>query len=201
MREFIEKMRKDGLVIDVTEPCSSDMQAAKMAARTDKILFFHNLDGSRAVMNLTANRNTLACSLGLNEKEMVQKLADATFDGKIIADGKLAMKKPDLSRIPVMHFFPKDAGNYFTAGIVFSKWGDVENASIHRMLVLDDHRVVARLVEGRHTHVLLKKALACGERLPVAVVIGVHPAVTFALYPCSGRKRTSLCSRIDGRIT
>ncbi len=180
MREFIEKMRKEGLVIDVTEPISPDIVAAKMAACTDKILFFHNLGGSRAVMNLTASRNVLARSLGLNEKEMVQKLADATFEGNIVADGKFAMKKPDLSKIPVMHFFPRDAGNYFTAGIVFSKWGDVENASIHRMLVLDDHRVVARLVEGRHTHVMLKKALACGERLPVAVVIGVHPAVTFA---------------------
>ena len=59
-----------------------------------------------------------------------------------------------------MHHFPKDAGKYFTSGIVFSKWDGVENASIHRMLVLDDHRVAARLVEGRHTHVMLKKALA-----------------------------------------
>ncbi|HNX18320.1 MAG TPA: UbiD family decarboxylase, partial [Methanoregula sp.] len=181
MREFIEKMRKSGLVTDVKEAFSpDDMKVAQMAAKTDKILFFHNIGGARAVMNLTSDRHALSLALGIDEKNLVKKLADATFNGKVVNDGKLAMGKVDLSRIPVMHFFPKDAGNYFTAGIVFSKWDGVENASIHRMLRLDDTRVAARLVEGRHTYVMHKKALACGERLPVAMVIGAHPAVTFA---------------------
>jgi len=181
MREFIEKMRKAGRVIDIHEPCSpDDMKAAQRAAATDKLIFFHNIGGARAVMNVTANRHALSLALGIDEKNLVKKLADANFDGKIINDGKLAMQKPALSKIPVMHFFPKDAGKYFTAGVVFSKWDGVENASIHRMLVLDDTRVAARLVEGRHTYVMHKKALACGERLPVAMVLGAHPAVTFA---------------------
>jgi len=90
------------------------------------------------------------------------------------------MKKPDLSRIPVLHHFPKDAGKYITAGIVFAQYDGVQNASIHRMLVLDKRRVAARLVEGRHTHLMLGKALAEGRKLPVAVTIGSHPAVTFA---------------------
>jgi 3-polyprenyl-4-hydroxybenzoate decarboxylase len=41
MREFIEKMREKGLVLDIEEPVSADMQAPKMAAGTDKLLFFH----------------------------------------------------------------------------------------------------------------------------------------------------------------
>ncbi len=180
MRKFIEKIREMGLVVDVTEPCSVDMQAAQMAAATDKCLFFHNLDGRRAVMNLTANRRALSVALGIDEHSMVKTLGDAIFDGRIVNEGAIPMKKPDLSRIPVMHHFPKDAGKYITAGTVFSKWDGIENASIHRMLVLDNRRVAARLVEGRHTHVMLGKALARGERLPVAVAIGSHPAVTFA---------------------
>ena len=181
MREFIEKMRKRGLVKDIEGPVSSDMEAAKMSAKTDRLLFFHNIDGKRAVMNLTANRASLALALGIDEKKMVKVLADAKFDGKVVKKGKLApMEKPDLSRIPIMHHFPGDAGKYLTSGIVFSRYDGVENASIHRMLVLDDHRVAARLVEGRHTHVMLQKALAKGEKLPIAVTIGTHPAVTFA---------------------
>ncbi len=63
MRDFIEKMRDHGLVVDVEEPVSSDMQAPKMAASTDKLLFFHKIDGARAVMNLTASRQrSLHCS-------------------------------------------------------------------------------------------------------------------------------------------
>ena len=53
MREFIETMREHDLVIDVDEPCSVDMQAAKMASTTDKLLFFHDVGGARAVMNLS----------------------------------------------------------------------------------------------------------------------------------------------------
>lgn len=180
MREFIEKMRKAGLVVDVNEEVSVDLQAAKMATTTDKLLFFHNIGGHRAVMNLTANRAALSVALDIKEDRMVPSLADAQFNGRVTEDGALPMQKPDLSQIPIMHHFPKDAGKYLTSAIVFSRYEGVENASIHRMLVLDDHRVAARLVEGRHTHVMLKKALAKGEKLPIAITIGTHPAVTFA---------------------
>ncbi len=180
MREFIEKMRERGLVVDVDTLVSTNMEAAKMSASTDKLLFFHKIEGARAVMNLTASRSSLSIALGIDEKKIVKTLADAKFDGKISTDGTLPMTKPDLAKIPIMHHFPKDAGKYLTSGIVFSRFEGVENASIHRMLVLDDHRVAARLVEGRHTHVMLGKALAKGEKLPIAVTIGTHPAVTFA---------------------
>jgi UbiD family decarboxylase len=180
MREFIEKMRAAGKVVDVEKECSVDMAAAKMAAATDKLLFFHKIGGSRAAMNLTASRSSLSLALGIDEKQIVPRLADAKFNGNVVDDGQMATGKADLSRLPIMHHFPKDAGKYITSGIVFSNYDGVENASIHRMQVLDDHRVAARLVEGRHTHVMLGKALAKGERLPVAVTIGTHPAVTFA---------------------
>jgi UbiD family decarboxylase len=180
MREFIETMRRCGLLIDVHEPCSAEMQAAKMAATNDRMLFFHDLDGARAVMNVTANRQALSLALGIDEHEIVRTLSAAAFDGTVVEDGRLSVQKPDLSKIPVMHHFPNDAGKYITAGIVFASYGGVTNAAIHRMLVLDDHRVAARLVEGRHTHVMLGKALTDKKRLPVAVTIGTHPAVTFA---------------------
>ena len=180
MREFIEKMREQGEVIDVEEACSPDYEAPRMASRTDRLLFFHRLGGARGVMNVTATRSALACALCIPEKEIVRNLATARCDGAVVEDGTIPLSQPDLTRIPVMRHFPRDAGPYITAGIVFSRFGEEENASIHRMLVLDDHRVAARLVEGRHTQTMHRAALEAGEKLPVAVAIGVHPAVTFA---------------------
>jgi UbiD family decarboxylase len=180
MRDFIEKMREHGLVEDIKEPVSADMQAPRMASGTDKLLFFHKIEGGKAVMNLTASRRALSIALDIDEKEMVKTLSEAKFDGVVNVAGTLLMKKPDLSKLPIMHHFPRDAGKYLTSGIVFSRFDGVENASIHRMQVLDNNRVVARLVEGRHTHVMLEKALAKGDKLPIAVTIGTHPAVTFA---------------------
>jgi len=181
MRTFIDSMRKQGRVEDIEEPCSTIYEAPRMASRTDKILFFHDLDGHRGVMNLLGNRGALAAALGLEERDLVRHLAAATYNGRVVDVGECEGGVPvDLSRIPVMKHYPGDAGRYFTAGGVFSCSGGIENASIHRMMVLDDRRVVARLVEGRHTHTLLKEALTAGERLPVAVTVGTHPLVTFA---------------------
>ncbi|HNQ28823.1 MAG TPA: UbiD family decarboxylase [Methanolinea sp.] len=180
MREFIEQMRERSLVVDVDERPRGEFDAPKMASTTDSLLFFHDLPGGRAIMNVTATRKALSLALGLGEREIGMKLSKASYDGSVVREGSLSMRPADLSRIPAMKFFPKDAGKYLTAGIVFSGYGGVENASIHRMLVLDQERVAARLVEGRHTYTLHREALARGEELPVAVAIGVHPAVTFA---------------------
>ncbi|MDN7026109.1 UbiD family decarboxylase [Methanoculleus sp. FWC-SCC1] len=181
MREFIEMMRQKGRVEDIREPCSTVFDAPKRSKASDRILFFHDLEGHRAVMNLMADRSALAAALGVGERRLVPHLAGAAYAGDVVDAGALADPQPaDLSRIPIMKHFPGDAGRYITSGIVFSRAGDMENASIHRMMVLDEKRVAARLVEGRHTHTMLKEALARGEKLPVAVTIGTHPLVTFA---------------------
>ncbi|HVP25523.1 MAG TPA: UbiD family decarboxylase [Methanomicrobiales archaeon] len=180
MREFLKAMEEKGLVEEIPGPVSAEYEAAKIAAEDDRILRFRDLDGGEAVMNLTANRRTLAHALGMPEEEIVPRLADTCYEGGVKIGGKIRMEEPDLSSLPVMKFYPGDAGRYITAGIVFARLDGVENASIHRMLVLDEKRVAARLVEGRHTHSMLMTALDRGERLPVAVAIGVHPAVTFA---------------------
>lgn len=181
MRDFLDDMRRRGRVEDIERPCSAIYEAPRMASQTDRILFFHDLDGHRAVMNLLGDRRVLAEALGVGERDLVRRLAVMTYDGWVRDAGPCEGAVPvDLSRLPVMKHYPGDAGRYFTAGAIFSSLDGVENASIHRMMVLDDRRVVARLVEGRHTHSLLAEALARGERLPVAVTVGTHPLVTFA---------------------
>ena len=180
MREFIEKMREAGAVIDVECRPAGEYDAPRMASTTNSLVFFHDLPGGRGVMNVTATRTALARALGVGEKEIGSRVSRASCQGRVVREGNLPVGGIDLSRIPAMKFFPGDAGKYLTAGIVFSRYGGVENASIHRMLILDRERVAARLVEGRHTYTLHREALADGEALPVAVAIGVHPAVTFA---------------------
>ncbi|QYZ80415.1 UbiD family decarboxylase [Methanofollis formosanus] len=180
MRKFIDEMREQGLVDEIERPVSTRFEAAQMAVKTDRVLYFHDCDGKEAVMNLTADRRALAAALGADEKGLIRRLAAANYDGNLKPMGKLEMRPADFSELPVMTFYPKDGGPYITAGIVFSRLDGVENASIHRMMVTGKDRVAARLVEGRHTYVMHREALARGERLPIAMVIGAHPAVTFA---------------------
>ena len=180
MRGFISQMRECGEVIDYEGPVAADYEASRLAHGTDRLLVFHNLEGKRGVMNVTATRKALSLALAIPENEMVRRLSAAEYQGSVIREGTLPMSTPDLTKIPIMKHFPGDAGKYITAGIVFSRYGEIENASIHRMLVLGEKKVAARLVEGRHTYTLHRAAQEKGDRLPVAVAIGVHPAVTIA---------------------
>ena len=118
-------------------------------------------------MNLTASRRAFSLALGIDEKQMVKTLADAKFDGKVVEDGDApdeeARPEPAPDHAPLTRRMPGSTSPPLLSSPVMT---GVENASIHRMQVLDDHRVAARLVEGRHTHVMLKRALAKGEKLP-----------------------------------
>ncbi|MDD1707450.1 MAG: UbiD family decarboxylase, partial [Methanoregulaceae archaeon] len=180
MRNFIERMRECGEVIDIDEPTDVVYDTCRLAHETDKLLFFHHLSGSRGVMNVTATRHALSLALDISPDEMVRRLSKAEYQGSVVRQGMLSMEPPNLGKIPIMKHYPGDAGKYITAGIVFSRFGDLENASIHRMQVINERKVAARLVEGRHTYTLHKTAMEQGKVLPVAVAIGVHPAVTFA---------------------
>jgi UbiD family decarboxylase len=180
IRGFIDQMRECGEVIEYEDRVAAEYEACRLAHGTDRLLLFHNLEGKRGVMNVTATRKAFSLALNIPEKEMVRKLSGAEYQGSVIREGNLPMSAPDLRKIPIMKHFPGDAGNYITAGIVFSRYGGIENASIHRMLVLSEKKVAARLVEGRHTYTLHREAQEKGDRLPVAVAIGVHPAVTIA---------------------
>ena len=181
MRDFIEKMKAAGLADVITRPVSAEYEASNLAYKTDRMLIFENLDGRRAVMNTITDHTSLALALGMEEEGIVKALAKSTFDGAVTDAGALEGLVPaDVSLLPVLKHFPKDAGKYITTGVVFSAYKGVENASIHRLLVKDKNHLIARIVEGRHTDALLKQALTDGKKLPVAIVIGAHPAVTFA---------------------
>lgn len=180
MREFIEKMKSAGLAETITQKVSADCQAAELAYRAKKMLIFENLDGHKCVMNTIYNRKSLSQLLGIKENEIVKTLSKADCSGKTKIIGDLKFEKPDLSKIPILKHFPGDAGKYITAGIVFSEYDGITNASIHRMLVLDSTHLAARIVEGRHTDKLMKKAFAENKSLPIAITIGTNPIITFA---------------------
>ncbi|MDD1725060.1 MAG: UbiD family decarboxylase [Methanospirillum sp.] len=180
MRKFIEEMRNKGLVVDIHEAVSSRFEAPKLAFNTDKLLFFHNLDGRPVVMNLAASREAVSVALGVPAENLVKTLASCRYDGRVKEAGTLPLRPADLDEIPIMENYPGEAGRYLNSGVVFSRYQGVENASVHRMLKAGKNRLVARLVEGRHTHTMHRKALANGDRLPVAIAIGMHPLVIFA---------------------
>ncbi len=173
-------MKTAGLVEEISDPVSSRYEAPKRAFQTKKMLEFLDMDGHRCVMNTIFDRESLSVALNIPKERLVKTLAACTYAGKTRDAGTIQFEKADLTKIPIMKHFPKDAGKYLTSGIVFSAWNGITNASIHRLQVLDETHLIGRIVEGRHTYKLMKQAFSEGKKLPIAITIGTHPIVTFA---------------------
>jgi 4-hydroxybenzoate decarboxylase len=138
----------------------------------------------RAAMNVLNSREMLAKALGVTPDNIINKLTNTTFNGQVKHVDKSPMlevrSKACLSKLPIMKHFKKDGGSYITAGIVVSKYKDMYNASIHRLMMVNDNTLAARLVPPRHTYVMQKEAASKNEPLQVGIVIGVDPVTVFA---------------------
>ncbi len=144
-----------------------------------------NVEGKKVAKNFVSSRQMLGKYLGVDAYSIAKELSkieDREAEIRVEPFSALNMKKVDvnLHELPVIKYFPRDGGRYITAGVVIAKRNDVFNASIHRMLLLDEKRVAARLVPPRHTYLMWRDAVESGEELEIAVVIGTHPLFLFA---------------------
>jgi UbiD family decarboxylase len=183
-RGFLHELQEAGLLEEVDRPVSPVLEASALSVGAGPVLY-NNVDGKKCCMNLLATRDLLARALSISREDMARDLAGIDLEGGWIreVDSSSFMEvvsDPDLSSLPILTHFRGDGGPYITSGIVVSAFGGKTNAAVHRMMVIGKDRVAARLVPGRHTHMLLQEALAAGERLPVGIVIGVDPVVMIA---------------------
>lgn len=142
------------------------------------------MEGKRVAKNFVSSRELLARYLNADPKRLAVELAK--FYGreekiviKEFSELGLKKKRVNLFDLPIIKYFPKDRSRYVTGGVVIAK-KDHFNASIHRMMLLDEKSFAVRLVAPRHTYLMWREAVENGEELKVAVCIGVHPLFLLA---------------------
>jgi len=190
MRELKDKLAKEGKLIEIERSVGSKYEVASICAEFErrgnkKPILFHAVDGKhKVIMNVLGGREILAELLGTSSSELAPLLAKIPNEGvvKIIEDSptKEVVKEPDLSELPILTYFRGDGGAYITGGVVVAELDGVRNASIHRLMVLDDKRLAARLVPPRHLYKMHREAIEQGEELKVGIAIGVDPLVLLA---------------------
>jgi UbiD family decarboxylase len=192
LREFLRQMEKDKEVLHVKDNVSTRFQISYVIKRFDNegpILLFENVKDYDAtiVANVSGTRKRICKALNVNQNSLCSRLAEvwrSPIKPKIVKNAAVKecrQKNVDLSKIPVLTHFEKDAGAYITSGVVHAKGvdGKTENVSIHRLQVLDKKRLAIRLVP-RHLFNLWQTAKSVGKDLDIAISIGVHPAVLLA---------------------
>ena len=142
-----------------------------------------NVEGKRVATNFVSSRELVATYLGVKKEELVRVLAKVD-DGEISVCEAEYSELRDLNDLPIIKYFEGDGGRYITAGVVIAckdhEDFNTYNASIHRLMVVDESRLAARLVPPRHTYLLWRDAVERGEELDVAICIGTHPLFMLA---------------------
>jgi len=172
----------------ITKAVSPILEAPRLAYERGPVLF-ERVGGCQAIVNLIGSRALLAHALGVHEGGLISKLLSTAPNGKTtVQDFAWDVEQtPDLSKLPVMKFFERDGGPYITAGVLVVKFGQRVNASVHRMMVIDDTSLAVRLVPPRHAYLMYKASAKKAEPLDVAIAIGVDPVTLFATttrVPC-----------------
>ncbi len=197
MREFKDRMAKEGKLIEIEREVSSKYEVADIYAELERKgnklpVLFHSVDGMHSVkviMNVVGGRQILAELLGTSYAELtpfMAKIAEGGNNGdgkvKIVEDSatKEVVGEPNLGELPILTHFRGDGGAYITGGVVVAELDGVRNASVHRLMVLDDKRLAARLVPSRHLYKMHREAIERGEELKVGIAIGVDPLVLLA---------------------
>jgi len=190
LRSFLKAMEKRGEVVHVRDKVSPVFEISAIMRHVPgfPVIFFDKVEGYdvRVVGNVCATRKRLCLALETEPENLYKKIIEAMNKPetpKIVSDSpvKEVVEEPDLSKIPVLKHFRRDAGPYMTSAIVSARSpdGTIENVSVHRLLVLDEKRMAIRLVP-RHLFKLWRMAKEAGKDLDVAIAIGVHPAVLLA---------------------
>ncbi len=181
MRGFLETLKKRGEVLKIEKRVSRKFEAALIAKRTKKTVFFEDLEGKKAIANLVNTREKLAMALGVDPKDLTKYLSTGDLgEVKIVDESPTKERKGSLKDIPALLHYEKDPGYYITSGVLIASYEGEINASIHRLLILDEKRLVARLVPPRHTYLMHQKASEKGDPLSIAIAIGVSPQFLLA---------------------
>jgi 2,5-furandicarboxylate decarboxylase 1 len=205
VREFIEWARHRHTLAQVERAVDPHLELARvMFALDGRSVLFQKLVGYpdwQMLSGMCAQRETFAAALDCTVAGLTTRMAEALAHPQM----PLALDKgpcqevvegPDLTRLPIPRYHPEDGGPYVTAGVTVVKDPDLgRNISFHRLMLLDERRFTARIVEGRGTHTALKKV---GHDLPVAVVVGspIQVLLAAAMSPTKGIDELSIANAL-----
>jgi UbiD family decarboxylase len=190
LREFLNQMENKKEIVHVKDrvhPRFDISYIMKSLESQGSVLMFEHVKGyeTKVVANVCGTRQRICAALNVAKGDLYRKLTEAWQSpkkAKIVEHGAVKeTAESDLSKIPVLTHFEKDAGPYITSSVVYagSTDGKVGNVSVHRLQVLDKKHVAIRLVP-RHLFNLWQTAKKAKKDLEVSISIGVHPAVMLA---------------------
>jgi UbiD family decarboxylase len=197
LRAYLEKLEKTGEMVRVTKEVDPATNLSAIEWKTydqhGKATIFDNVKGHpdwQVCSQIFTDRKKWSLGVNLTEDEflegMLRKVAKPIEPVMQEAEGapcKEVIKIGDeasLYDIPVVSISEDDGGPFIPAGMAIMKDPEtgIRNISIHRQQVFDA-QTTGFLMLPRQARRINEKYAARKENMPVAVVIGAHPAIFF----------------------
>lgn len=139
------------------------------------------------VMGTFGTRARLARSLGIDKGELVERAIQLPFEQlpepitvSNAASQEMVLQEAeiDLKAMPFAQHSKSDAGEYITAGVVLARdprTGKL-NTGMYRMMVTSSHTITVNAAPDHDLGRIFAAARERQEKVPIAVIIGHHPA-------------------------
>ncbi|MCK4405693.1 MAG: UbiD family decarboxylase [Hadesarchaea archaeon] len=184
LREFVDRLDKRGLLVRIKRPVDVKYETATLMKMLDgKPVLFEQVKGFSmpVVANICSSRELIALGLGIEQDEIISKLAEAVDhpkEPKVVKAIGYEEIDVDLTRLPILTHYPLDGGPYISSGVVVASDPQLGlNTSYQRMMVIGKDKVVIRILP-RHFDEFLKRgnrefAICIGNSMPVLVASAV----------------------------
>ncbi len=187
LREFIDTIPSNEKLDLSNREIGIELEPTKVlydADTTGKIVLFKLINSEYICVGNVLNSRDRLYRYVLkvdNDVEAYKKMLNSTSKTvrpkeKGFESSYTIIKDFDLQHLPFIKFYPNDGGRYLSSSIYISCIDDICNASIHRTMLISKNKVVARIVP-RHLRYIYEKYLERDKETPIAIVVGVHPAV------------------------
>lgn len=189
--DVISMLREKRVVEEIDRVLSCKYEASREIYRADRsgktLIFKTDCSESRVVANIISSRDIVKELLRVSSDEdlyrsIVESMNNPLKPGREYSFNEFYREiSRDITSLPALHFYERDAGRYFTSSIVIARDPEREiyNASIHRILVLDRDSCVARIVP-RHLYRIVTENRRAGRETPIAICFSPHPLVELA---------------------
>ena len=175
-------------IIEINDELSCEFEVAKVLRQYPKdTVILTNVKNSEmpVVSGICNTREKIAKSINCEVNEITSKIIEAS-DNPIKVENftdfsEYNTTEADLRKLPILTHYKRDGGAYITSGVVFARDPEtgIQNASIHRMMVLDDKRLAIRIVP-RNLYTYFQKAQKLNKDLEIAIAIGMDAAILLA---------------------
>ncbi|MEM2738327.1 MAG: UbiD family decarboxylase [Candidatus Bathyarchaeia archaeon] len=196
MRSYIAVLKEHEELLEIDKEVDPLSELAGLAWQAEnnlkKAVLFNNLKGYpgwKAVSYIHGSRKRIAMGLGISEKNYIRELTvrlQKKITPKLLSDGPVKEvvwtgEQADLRKIPVHVHSTCDPSPYL-GHICIAKDPEtgIRNVSIHRCQVKGRNKTGILMHPGRHLDMIYKKYERMGKAMPIAIVIGHHPAYYLA---------------------